>query len=47
MTYEQAVELLRKIFTKFPELILVERVSPKADEPNGLALEILTRSPTE
>ena len=47
MTYESAVEKLRYIFTEFPKLALVERVSPGADEPNGLALRIETRSPTE
>ena len=47
MTYESAVKKLRYIFTEFPELELVERVHLNVDEPNGLALEILTRSPAE
>ena len=47
MTYEDVVKDLRRLFTEFPELELVERVHSNADEPNGLALEILTRSPTE
>ena len=47
MTYESAVEKLREIFTEFPTLRSVERVSPIADEHNGLALWIETRSPTE
>ena len=47
MTYEDAVENLREIFTEFPELELVERDSSKADERNGLALIIETRSKPE
>ncbi len=47
MCYETAVSNLRYIFTKFPNLRLVERVSPGADERNGLALKIETRSKPE
>ena len=47
MTYEQTVRDLKYIFTELPELESVERVHSNADEPDGLALEILTRSPAK
>ena len=47
ITYEDAHEALREIFTEFPELRLVERVSSNADEKNGLALKIEIRSKPE
>ena len=47
MTYEDAVKNLRWVFTEFPKLRLVEKISSAADEKPGITLRIETKSPTE